>query len=248
MASNIIGCTYVVLANPGLRGCLRQDVSNFIRVICAVNLQRIARHLRRSWAFSIALESATHQSTSYLDLRFRLFVPEFIDLVNLHGCALPMFDRHAGEVMFTMVNTVLSILCPDWNICLLGVISDGARNMTGRVAGVVPRLDNAMHDACHFTRIWCGAHQLDLVMDEDITSNVVKERFFSILTGFITHLTRQLNLIAEMQKTCPRVVNWWLSTEKVISWFKIHRPRQLLAHVETKQPVPHHASGSCSGC
>ncbi len=30
MASNIIGCTYDVLANPGLRVCTQQDVSNFI--------------------------------------------------------------------------------------------------------------------------------------------------------------------------------------------------------------------------
>jgi branched-subunit amino acid transport protein len=146
-----------------------------------------------------------------------------------------MFDWHTGEVMFTMVDSFLSILCPDWKIRLLGVTSDGARNMTGRVAGVVARLDNAMHDACQLTRIWCGAHQLDLVM-EDIMSNVIKERFFSILTGFITCLTRQLNLIAEMQTTCPRVVNRWLSTEKVISWFKLHRP-QLLAHIEAKRPA-----------
>ncbi len=67
MAASILGCTYDVLASPGLRACSQQDVSNFIRVVCAVNLQRIARHLRRSWAFSIALNSATHQSTSYLD-------------------------------------------------------------------------------------------------------------------------------------------------------------------------------------
>ncbi|CAK9196797.1 unnamed protein product [Sphagnum troendelagicum] len=40
------------------------------QVVYAVNLQRMARHLRHSWAFSIALDSATHQSTSYLDLRF----------------------------------------------------------------------------------------------------------------------------------------------------------------------------------
>ena len=63
-----------------------------------------------------------------------------------------------GEVMFTMVDMFLSILvCPDWKICLLGVTSDGARNMTGRVAGVVTRLDNAMNDACQLPWIWCGA-------------------------------------------------------------------------------------------
>jgi hypothetical protein len=145
-----------------------------------------------------------------------------------------MFDRHTGDIMSTMVNKFLTVLCPDWTIRLLGLTSDGARNMTGRVVGVVTRLDAAMHNDCSLIRIWCGAHQLDLVM-EDIMNNVIKERFFSVMTGFITHLTRQQNLITEMQTTCLRVVNRWLSTEKVISWFKIHRP-QLLAHIESKQP------------
>jgi len=75
MASELIGCTYDVLGNPGLRACSRDEISNFIRTICVVNLQRIANLLRRSWAFSLALNSAIHQSTSFLDLRFRVFIP-----------------------------------------------------------------------------------------------------------------------------------------------------------------------------
>jgi hypothetical protein len=92
MTASIFGCTYDDLASTGLRAFSRQDVSNFIRVVCALNLQRIARHLRRSWAFSIASDSATHQSTSYLDLCFRVFIPHYKNIVNLHGCALPLFD------------------------------------------------------------------------------------------------------------------------------------------------------------
>jgi hypothetical protein len=234
MASELIGCTYDVLGNPGLRVCSRDEISNFVRVVCVVNLQRIADLLRRSWAFSLALDYATHQSTSFLDLRFRIFVPNYHSIVNLHGCTLLMFDRHTRDIMSTMVSKFLTVLCPDWTIRLLGLTSDGARNMTGRVVGVVTRLDAAMHSDCSLILIWCGAHQLDLVM-EDIMNNVIKERFFSVMTRFITHLTRQQNLIVEMQTTCPRVVNRWLSTEKVISWFKIHRP-ELLAHIESKQP------------
>jgi hypothetical protein len=101
MAASILGCTYDVLTSPGLRACLRQDVSNFIRVVFAVYLQQIACHLRRSWAFSIALDSASYQSTSYIDLRFRVFIPDYKNIVILHGCALPMFDEHRGKVMFT---------------------------------------------------------------------------------------------------------------------------------------------------
>jgi hypothetical protein len=60
--------------------------------VCVVNLQHIARHLRHAWAFSIALDSETHQSTSYFDVRFRIFMPTFYNIVNLHAVALPMFD------------------------------------------------------------------------------------------------------------------------------------------------------------
>jgi len=197
MASELIDCTYDVLGNPGLRVCSRDEISNLVRAVCVVNLQRIVDLLRRSWAFSLALVSATHQSTSFLDLRFRIFVPNYHSIVNLHGCTLPMFDRHIGDIMSTMVSKFLIVLCPDWTIHLLGLTSDGARNMTGRVAGVVTRLDAAMHSDYSLIRIWCGAHQLDLVM-EDIMNNVIKERFFLVMTGFITHLTQQQNLIAEM--------------------------------------------------
>jgi hypothetical protein len=151
LASNILSCTYDVLHNPVLRACSRHDVANYIRVVCAVNLQHIARHLNRAWAFSIALDSATHQSTSYLDVRFRIFMPAFYNIVNLHAIALPMFDWHTGEVMFQMVISFLDVLRPDWKVHLLGVSSDGARNMTGRVSGVVTRLSNAMHNECPLT-------------------------------------------------------------------------------------------------
>jgi hypothetical protein len=188
MAFELISYTYDVMGNPGLRACFRDEINNFVRVVCVVNLQQIADLLRRSWAFPLALSSATHQSTSFLDLRFQVFIPNYHSIVNLHGCALLMFDRHIGDIMSTMVSKFLTVLCPDWTIRLLGLMFDEARNMTRRVAGVVTCLDAARHSDCSLIRLWCGAHQLDLVM-EDIMSNVIKERFFSIMTGFITHLT-----------------------------------------------------------
>jgi hypothetical protein len=212
-----------VLHNLVLRAYSCHDVANYIKVVCVVNLQHIARHLCRAWAFSSALDSATHQSTSYLDVRFQIFMLAFYNIVNLHAVALPMFNRHIDEVMFQMVVFFLDVLRPDSKVHLLGVSSDGARNMTGRVSSVITRFSNAMHNECPLIRVWCGAHQLDLVM-EHIMDTIVKECFFTVMTGFITHLTRQLNLIADMKTMCPRVVNCWLSTEKVIKWFKIHRP------------------------
>jgi hypothetical protein len=161
-------------------------------------------------------------------------MPAFYNIVNVLAAALPMFDWHTGEVMYKMVEAFLNVMCPVWTVCLLGISSDGARNMMGQVAGVVTCLSNAMHNKCPSIQMWCRAHQLDLII-EYIMNSIVKECFFMTMTGFITHLTQQQNLIADMQTTCPRVVNHWLSTKKVIKWFKAHWP-QLLAHIESKQP------------
>jgi hypothetical protein len=206
LASNILSYTYDVLHNHVLCACSRHDVANYIIIVCVVNLQRIARHLCRACAFSITLDSATHQSTSYFDVRFRIFMPAFYNIINLHAVALPMFNWHTGKVMFQMVVSFLDVFRLGWKVHLLGVSFDGVRNMTGRVSGVVIRLSNVMHNECPLIRIWCGAHQLDLVM-EHIMDTIVKECFFIVMTGFITHLTWQLNLIADMKTTCLCVVN-----------------------------------------
>jgi hypothetical protein len=47
-----------------------------------------------------------------------------------------MFNRHTNKVMFDMVNKFLIMLYPDWAIRLIGLVSDGACNMTGRIASV----------------------------------------------------------------------------------------------------------------
>ena len=198
-------------------------------------MHEISDLLKDSWAFSIAIDSATHHSTSYLDLRFRIYSKMHRNIFNFHGCALPMRDRHTGEVMFDMLCRFLTVLCPNWQVSMLGVASDGARNMTGQAAGVVTRLQNYMQDDCPLFRIWCGAHQLDLVM-EHIMTGVVGNTFFDIMLKFISHLSRQQKLIADMGTTCPRVVNRWLSTYKVTNWFKTHRI-ELLRHIDAAHPA-----------
>jgi hypothetical protein len=226
--------TAEVFALP-TRALHRHDISRMMRVACAANLQKISVLLKDSWAFSIAIDSATHQSTSYLDLRFRVYSRKHRDFFNLHGCALPMHDRHTGQVMFDMLCRFLCVLCPKWQVSMLGVASDGARNMTGRAAGVVTRLQNYMHDNCPLFRIWCGAHQLDLVM-EHVMTEVVGNSFFNVMLKFISHLSRQQKLVADMGTTCPRVVNRWLSTYKVTNWFKTYRI-DLLRYINEAHPT-----------
>ncbi len=49
-----------------------------------------------------------------------------------------------------------------------------------------------------FIRIWCGAHQLDLFMQEFFKA-LLQEQFYSTLTAFIGYLRRQQNLISDMK-------------------------------------------------
>jgi hypothetical protein len=136
--------------------------------------------------------------------------------------------------MFDMVAKFLGVIYPDWRIRLLGATSDGARNMTGPVEGTLSYLESSLLRVLSLIRVWCGGHQLDLVM-EHVMNRVVKESFLDVLTAFISHLGRQQTLIADMGTTAPRLVNRWLSADKCATWLKKHRPA-LLRHIETKQP------------
>jgi hypothetical protein len=234
LASKMIESTCQVLSLPSLRSCTRQNISGYIRAVCAINLSRISSMLRASWAFSIAIDSATHFGTSYLDMRFRIYLKEQCNIYNFHACAFPMHERHTGAVIFKMVCQVLDELCPNWRVSLISATTDGAANMTGRLSGAVTLLQNHMHEGCDLFRIWCGAHQLDLVMQHAFT-HVVHDNFHSKMMQFISHLTRQQKLIHSMGTTCPRVVNRWLSTAKVTSWFKAHRA-ELLVHIKVNNP------------
>lgn len=136
MTAELLGATYNMLHHPSPRACSRGDVTNFILVVCAVNLQRISDLLAESWAFSLAWHGATHQSCSYNYIIFRIHFKSINDICNAHVCALPMFDRHNGQVMFEMTPKLLDDLCPTWRSKLLSVSSDCARNMTGRFNGM----------------------------------------------------------------------------------------------------------------
>jgi hypothetical protein len=82
MATNIINYTYKVLSNPSLRFCTHHHMNSFVRVVCVINLQHIFVILWRSWAFSLALDSTTHQSTSYFDLHLTcIFVYKWKNII-----------------------------------------------------------------------------------------------------------------------------------------------------------------------
>jgi hypothetical protein len=73
-----------------------------------------------------------------------------------------MYKSQTGGNMFNLSSKILSALCPKWTEKLIGITTDEASNMTGCHTGLatyIERVANAV-----FFRVWCAAHQLDLVV------------------------------------------------------------------------------------
>ena len=55
-----------------------------------------------------------------------------------------MFELHTDEVMFNIVEILISIISPDWKENILAVSTDDVHNMNRQYQGVVTYLDNAL--------------------------------------------------------------------------------------------------------
>jgi hypothetical protein len=208
------------------------DVSKICRTVCAINLQSLKELLKDSWAFSIGLDAGNNAGMSYLDIRLRISFKD--ELHNLHFLAIPMRERHTGLYQFDLVVAALDVIAPNWRHQLIGVATDGASTMTGCLQGTCTRLARECHSSIF--RIWCGAHQLDLVVKKALAA-LCDERFLTVVTGVTGHLRRQQNLIMEMHSTCPMFATTrWISMGKFLKWVKEKRTR-LLQHFDQKKPM-----------
>jgi len=171
-------------------------------------------------------------STSYLDIRIRLHL-ENAGIVNLHLLAIPAFDRHTGQVTFEVASKALDVLCESWRDMLIGISTDGEKKTTGRVSGVAARFQQVCRP--RFIRIWCGAHQLDIVL-QDAYTHFGKETFYIKLTAALGYLGRQQNLVKDMRSQAPKVADTrWESMSSVSAWFKAHKIA-LNDYFELKKP------------
>ena len=176
--------------------------SNYSQVACAHSLQIIsdALHSLKVCTLSIALDSSTHQSHSYIDVRARFMVKNTI--YNLYLLANPLFQSHTGENKFATTYKFIDALYLLWKETLIAVSSNGYRLMKGRTQGLLTRIDRVTSHG--MIRVWCGLHHLDLVMQRVYKKSLDNE-FMGILTSLIGHIFRQHNLIQDMQSTCPKV-------------------------------------------
>jgi hypothetical protein len=212
-------------------GCTDLMASNYTRVACAVCLQIISDVLGEVKGYSIALDCSTLHGMSYIDIRIRFTLHGVLN--NFHLLALPLFGRHTGELMFEALVRFMDALYLPWRETLVGISTDGDRSMTGRVQGLVTRVDAVT--STRLIRVWCGLHQLDLVMQQ-VFKRALDDEFYSNLTAVIGHLRRQQNLVTTMQSTCPKVADTrWMSMDKVATWLTSNSIA-LLEHFETKKP------------
>ena len=210
-------------------------VANYARVVCAINLQRLAEILNddKIWAFSLANDASTHYGMSYFDNRIHFHRDGIF--YNIHALAIPMFEQHTGEKMSNLVFDFLDIVCPDWRAKLIGVSTDGASVMTGSVKGVATRIEKEAK--YNIYRIWCGLHQLDLVMKYAYQDLQCPDgKFNKIMHLFTGYLRRQQILINDMQSICPKATTRWTAMGGICNWLLVRRV-SLLKYIAKDDPT-----------
>ena len=102
---------------------------------------------------------------------------------------------HTGEIMFNLFAKFFDCICREWQKIIVGIETDGAYSMTGRVQGLTTQFYKGVLTG--IMRVWCRDHQLDFLL-QDLFQNILGEQFYSTLTAFIAYLRQQKNLILEM--------------------------------------------------
>jgi hypothetical protein len=198
-ASHILSSTADLTGMARLKGVQENEVAKFVRTVVGVNLRALSDLLnnRECWAFSLAFHGAKVQGRSFLDVRVRLCLRGYIR--NLHLLAIPLRESHTDLQMAGLVDALMIDICGcEWKGNLIGIATDGARNMTERHSGAVTRL--AIGTLPGFYCIWCAAHQLDLFIQE-VMSCLSDDTFFGTMTSCISHLRQQQNLASSMPKS-----------------------------------------------
>jgi hypothetical protein len=132
--------------------CSEGIVSCYARFIYAINMLCIAELLRQCWAFSVALNMATHMATSYCDVRIRICHKSTVH--DFHLLSIPVHERHTGETIFNTFAKAMDAPFPDWRETITGASSDGEKKMTGRHQGVITRIHRVAKPG--FMRVCAG--------------------------------------------------------------------------------------------
>ena len=93
--------------------------------------------------------------------------------------------------------------------------------MTEHLQGVVTRIARESLNT-KFYRVWCGLHQLDLVLKYAYTE-LYDNEVVEIIKSFIQHLRQQSELITQIKATYSQLTTRWFVMEIVCNWFLAKR-------------------------
>lgn len=110
-------------------------VGDHVRLVAALNYNTLANILQHAALFSIAFDGASHMSCDYIDVRLRFYWDG--DVHDVHAMLIPIIGNHTGVNIYEHIKQLLDIICPSWRQKLTGISTDGAANMTGKIAGCV---------------------------------------------------------------------------------------------------------------
>ena len=106
------------------------------------------------------MDMSIHMSMLYLD--FFIHMPLYRNgIINQHLLSIPVYKSHMAEVIFITVAKALDVLFPLWKETVISISTDSESKVTGCILGVPALFQNVVKPG--FVRIWCGAHQLDIV-------------------------------------------------------------------------------------
>ena len=86
------------------------SISNYVRIVCAVSLQKLEELMQKFWACSIGLDCSTHRGRSYVNVQGFLFREGL--LRNYHLLAIPcLTDTHVIISRIHIYSASSSMLC-----------------------------------------------------------------------------------------------------------------------------------------
>jgi hypothetical protein len=105
--------------------------------------------------------------------------------------------------------------------------------MVGRLTGVATQLEKEAHHKIY--RVWCGLHQLDLIM-KYAYAKIKDGEFNTIMSHLTDYLRRQYNFIAEIQAICPKATTRWTAVGNTCKWL-IEKRITLLEYFAKDNPA-----------
>lgn len=140
-------------------------------------------------------------STSSLDIRIILHSIN-ISTVKVHVLAIPVLEQHTGEVIFEFYCKALDVLCPGWKDIIIGISTDGKRKVNGCASEVACRFQRVAK--ANFIRIWCGAHLLNIRLQDSYT-HCANQEIYRSLTSVMGDICGQQNVIGDMRSKLLKV-------------------------------------------